>query len=59
MSKWIKPAAAGIAVLLISALLAWLSGFNFDQRNADVAYWAGVALAASAYCAGLVWVVQS
>lgn len=54
MSKWIKPAAAGITVLLIAAGLAWLAGFNFDQRNGEVAYWAGVSILGAMWAAGIV-----
>jgi hypothetical protein len=38
-----KPAAAFLSVfvvvLLISALIAWVGGFNFDQRDPEVAHW--------------------
>ncbi len=28
-----------IIVCMISALIAWLGGFNFDRRNVDVGAW--------------------
>lgn len=37
--KTLVPVMAFVAVMLGSAILAWSSGFNFDQRNADVAWW--------------------
>ena len=35
--KYVKPIIAATAVAAASALIAWLGGFNFDQRNIIVA----------------------
>lgn len=50
--KLLVTAFAGI--LLLSAMLAWLAGFNFDQRGAGVAYWAFVSLIVASWGAGFI-----
>ena len=33
-----KPITAFVAAFLFCWLVAWVGGFNFDQRNQDVAF---------------------
>lgn len=43
-----------VLCLCICALLAWLAGFNFDHRSADVAFAAAFGLLMSLGTAGMV-----
>ena len=52
------PIAAAILTLLFAGLIAWLSGFNFDHRNADVAWSAVFAVCMAAIAAGLTLLVS-
>lgn len=46
--------AAFVLCLCIAALLAWLAGFDFDRRNADVSLGTAFALLMSLGTAGMV-----
>ena len=35
-----KPTLAALAACALSAFIGWLSGYNFDHRDAGVAVWA-------------------
>ena len=35
-----KLASLFIALLVLSAIMGWLTGYNFDQRDESVAIWA-------------------
>lgn len=39
LGRTIKPIALFILIQIIGWFLAWLAGYNFDQRNPVVAYW--------------------
>lgn len=39
-----KRITAGASVLLASAAVAWMGGYDFDYRSGGVAVWAGVTL---------------
>lgn len=41
MSATTRGRLAAVATCLLSALLGWLSGYNFDTRGSGVALWAG------------------
>ena len=47
-----KPTYAALFTLALCALVAWLGGYNFDQRGTDVG---GYSLA-SLFLAAMVWV---
>ena len=40
----IKRAVIFTLVQILGWFIAWLAGFNFDERNATVAYWALVVI---------------
>lgn len=47
MTVFTKRILAFVGVLLLSAGIAWLSGYNFDKRSPDVAFCAAMALVLS------------
>lgn len=42
--KAVKFAYAFLAFQALSCFVGWLGGYNFDYRNAEVAWWAGISL---------------
>ena len=42
--KYKQPAAIFIALIAIAMFIAWMSGYNFDQRNADVGFFTALTL---------------
>lgn len=56
MKRALSALLAMLVVCAVSALLAWLGGYNFDHRSFEVAAWAGVTLAFALYAALSVWV---
>lgn len=47
MSDNTKSCIAFVAVFSLAMCLLWIGGFDFDDRNPWVAYYVGVAIAAS------------
>ena len=52
--KYIRAALAFIGINLFAAFMAWLSGFNFDQRNEFVGLYAGVFFLLSTIISGMI-----
>jgi multisubunit Na+/H+ antiporter MnhB subunit len=44
MNKYKLPSLNFIVVIVVAAFIAFMSGYNFDQRNPDVGFAVGVAL---------------
>jgi hypothetical protein len=42
--KLVKTLAISIFICMLSALLAWIGGYNFDTRGLDVAFYVYITL---------------
>ena len=49
-----KPVFAAIITAAVFALIFWLAGYNFDERNSTVAWGAAVTILCMCFVAALV-----
>jgi hypothetical protein len=59
MKKILLSVAALVAICLLSVLIAWLGGYNFDRRGYDVAMWSVLTLCIAAWAVGMINLVDS